>query len=306
MTNKIVVLFIFLLAAVPQAWAGAGASGAQILLQELGARPAGLAGAYTAWGADIDCLSWNPAGLAGLGKTDVAFMHGGGIEGMATEWLAGAAPVPGLGTLAAQILYQGMPPIDNQAPDQAPVEVKNLVFGIAYAATVFPGLRAGANAKLAVLTLGASRASVLAFDLGAQYALDRSTRLGAAVRQLGSGVKFQSASDPLPLTLAAGATRLLLAEGPHRFQAALDADYLVPEQNISLRAGGEYWFKRRLALRLGYLYSLQTSVNGFTAGFGVRFKFNRFDLNLDYALRPQAWGEGEIALENAVSLGMKF
>ena len=294
-----------LLAAAP-AWAGAGRSGAQILLQDFGARPAGMAGAYTALGSDINSLDWNPAGIANLEKIDVTLMHWSGVESMTTEWVAGAVPVPGLGTLAAQFVYAGQPPIDNQVPDQGTVEVRDMVFGVSFATTLAPGLRVGINGKMAVLTLGPSDTSALAIDLGAQYDIDDVTRVGAAVRQLGSDVKFNSDEDPLPTTWVIGVSRVFAGDGPHSFNADVDVDYLAPEQNTTVRVGGEYWFRHLLALRAGYAYSYQKTINTFSAGVGFRFKIAQVEMNLDYALRPQIWENSDFDLQNLISLGARF
>ncbi len=297
---------LFLVVLGTSAWAGPGQSAGQVLLQDLGARPAALAGAYTALGADLDCLGTNPAGLAGLDQGEVKFMHLGGVEGISTEWLAGAMPVPGLGTLAAQVLYRGQPAIDNQVPDEAPVDVRDLLFGVAFAFPLAPGLETGVNAKLLLLTLGPSDASALAVDLGARYALDESTRLGLALRHAGTGVKFRSDEDPLPLTVSAGASRVLLGGGPHELEAALDVDHLVPDQNWTARLGAEYRFRRILALRLGYAYSAELTVNSFSAGVGFRFDIGSVGMALDYAIRPQLWEEGDFDLQNVLTLGARF
>jgi hypothetical protein len=303
-TGGLAAAVLFGLAAC--AWAGPGQSAGQILQQDQGARPAALAGAYTAFGSDLECVGKNPAGLAGLEQAEVKFMHLGGVEGLTTEWLAGAVPVPGLGTLAAQVLYRGQPAIDNQVPGEAPVDVRDLLFGAAVAFPVVPGLEAGLNAKLLLLTLGPVDTSALAADLGVRYALDGATRLGLALRQLGTGVKFRSAEDPLPQTFSLGASRVLLPDGVHELEAALDLDYLVPDQNWTARLGAEYRFKRILALRLGYAYSAARTVNSFSAGVGFRFALGRVGMSLDYALRPQLWETGDFDLQNVLTLGARF
>jgi hypothetical protein len=288
------------------AWAGAGVSGAQILQQDLGARPAGLAGAYTALGGDIDCLGWNPAGLADLTHTELTFMHFGGIEGLGTQWLAGATPIPGLGTLGGQFVYQGQPAIDNAVDGEAAVEVLNMAFGVSYATGILPGLRAGLNAQAVLMTLGPSNTSTLAVDAGVQYSLDELTRFGAAIRHLGQDVKFRAVADPLPLTAALGASRVLLNDGPHSFTVDIDAAYLAPEKNLSLLVGGEYAFKRMVALRLGYAYSAQKTINSFSAGLGLRFKVYAVEVKLDYSLQPQFWEQSDFDLQNLISLGTNF
>jgi hypothetical protein len=288
------------------AWAGPGQSAGMILTQDQGARPAGLAGAYTALGSDLESIGKNPAGLAALEKTELAFMHLGGVEGLATEWLAGASPVPGLGTLSAQVLFRGQPAIDNQVPNEAPVDVRDLLFGVGVAFPISPGLQAGVNLKLLLLTLGPVDTSALAMDLGVRYALDEATHLGLALRQLGTEVKFRSAGDPLPQTCSLGASRLLVGGGVHELEAALDLDYLVPDQNLTACLGAEYRFKRILALRLGYAYSVARTINSFSIGVGFRFALGPVEMDLDYAVRPQVWESGDFDLQNVLTLGARF
>jgi len=288
------------------AWAGAGESGVQVLQQDLGARPAAMAGAYTALAGDIFSIGFNPAGLADLKKTELTFMHWGGIEGMATEWLAGAVPVPGLGTLGAQVLYLGQPSINNQVPGEGAVEVKDLLFGVSFSTSIMQRLKFGANAKIVLMTLGPADASAVALDLGSQYALDDSTRLGVAARNLGPGVTFVSVEDPLPMTLSAGVSRILVSGEPYVLTADLDVNYQVPEENVIVRLGGEYWFRKTLALRMGYAYSAVRTVNGFSAGIGFCFKVGEVNMALDYALRTQSWEESDFEVENLINLGARF
>ncbi len=285
---------------------GAGTSGAQALQLVKGARPAALAGAYAALAEDINAFGVNPAGLGQLEDLEAMFLHLNGIEGQATEWLAVAMPVEDLGTLGAQFMYRGQPPIDNYVDGEPTVEVKDMLFGISFARPVVPGLLAGFNAQLAVLTLGPKDASALSLDLGLQYALDEKARLGLAVRHLGTPVKFDQVEDPLPLTVVAGSSLVVADTGTHKLTGLLDLETVVPEENYLARLGAEYWFKGQLALRLGYAYSYQAFVGGLTAGVGFRFQVGNVNLGLDYALQPQTWEDNDFELENVLSLSARF
>jgi hypothetical protein len=295
------------LAMVQVAWGGVGTAGGQILQENYGARSAALAGAFGAQSGELESLAFNPAGLADLEKVDIQFMHVAGIESMMTEWFAVAVPASGLGSLAAQVLYRGQPSVDNQVAGESAVDSKELVLGISFARPIVAGISAGFNAQFLSLTLGPANASALAFDLGAQYALNDSTRFGLAVRHLGDEVKYHSAGDALPTVATASALWIPYQEGTHYLSTELDLERQISENNWVTHAGLEYWFKRLLALRLGYVYSAARSIAGVTAGVGFKFKVTAgVDMNLDYSLQPQTWEESDFELINRLSLGVTF
>lgn len=297
---------IIILSGAARSWAGAGVSGAQILQQLTGAGPAGMGGAYTACSGSIYAMGSNPAGLSGLKAVEIMFMHVGGFEGVSTEMLAGAAPIPGLGTLGVQALYSGQPAIDNDVPGEAALEVMDLVFGVSFARTIISNLTLGINAQVASMTLGPTDASVLSLDIGTQFQLNKGVQLGLTARHLGTPVKFVTEEDPLPLTMVLGAGFIPLDKVPHRLISALDVEYLVPEENMVVRLGGEYWFQRMLALRMGYAYSVHRTVGGMSLGMGFKFKAGKVNLVLDYTFLPEFWEAADFASRNLISLGVIF
>ncbi|NTV52380.1 MAG: PorV/PorQ family protein [Candidatus Firestonebacteria bacterium] len=287
--------------------AGVGTAGGQVLQDSFGPRAAAMAGAFAAQSGGLDSVGFNPAGLAGLEKVDIQFMHAAGVENMGTEWFAAGVPVPSLANLAAQILYRGQPAIDNGVAGEGGVESKELFFGISLARPIAAGISAGINAKMLSLTLGPANASALVFDLGAQYQLLENTRLGVSVRNLGESVKFHETADPLPTVATVAGLWTPFLEGTHKVNLEADADYQTTEQNRVARAGMEYWFKNLLAMRLGYAYSATRSVGGFSAGVGFRFKLTvGVNMNLDYSLQPQSWEDADFELVNRIGLGINF
>lgn len=288
------------------AFAGPGLSGAQVLQQRNGARPAGMGNAFSAMSGELCSLDVNPAGLHNLEKVEILLMHVSGLEGLSTELLTAAMPLSGLGVMAVQALYRGQPPIDNNVPGEAGVQAKDMVYGLTFALPFSAEFSAGLNAKVLALTLGPVDTSAVAFDLGAQYKLLPDLILGGVVRNLGTPVVFRSAEDPLPLTAQIGAAYALFNQIPHELRVSLDADYLAPDANLTMRLGTEYWFRRVLALRLGYSHSQDRSTQGLSFGVGFRFKAGKVDLALDYALQPQFWEDEDFETENLISFSVKF
>ncbi|MCK5217998.1 PorV/PorQ family protein [bacterium] len=297
---------IMILSGAARSWAGAGVSGAQILQQLTSAGSAGMGGAYTACSGSIYAMGSNPAGLSGLKTVEIMFMHVGGFEGLSTEMLAGALPIPGLGTLGVEALYSGQPPIDNDVPGEAALEVMDLVFGISFARPIISNLSLGINAKVASMTLGPADASVFSMDIGTQYQISKGVQLGLAARHLGTPAKFIMEEDPLPLTMVLGASFIPLDKAPHRLISAVDIEYIEPEENTVVRLGGEYRFQHMLALRMGYVYSVRQIVGGISLGIGFKFKAGKVNLVLDYTLLPEFWEAADFASQNLVSLGVTF
>ncbi len=286
--------------------AGTGVSGAQVLQQQSGARPAGMGNAFAAVSGGVYALGINPAGAHDLDKVEIMFMHAGGFEGISTEKLAALMPFPGVGVIGLQFLYRGQPNIDNNVPGEGVIEVKDMIYGLSFAGPIVAGFSLGVNAKVVSLTLGPVDTAAFSLDLGTQYEPLENLTVGLAARNLGPAVEFNTTEDPLPLTAVAGVSYLLTGSGRHELNTALDVSYLVPEENVSLRVGGEYWFRRMLALRLGYVYSGQGSVKGVSFGVGFRFKAGTVDMVLDYAMLPQFWEEEDFEAENLISLSVKF
>ena len=302
-----VTLFGLALCLAGPAWAGPGTSGAQVLRQPLSARTQGFAGAGSAWVRDVHALASNPAGLAGLETADVTFLHATGLEGMDTEWLAGAVPVAGLGTIAAQVLYRGAPDIDNLGADEPAVTVRDMVFGASFAREWAPGVRAGLNAKVLWLTLGPAEASALSVDLGVQADVTPDVWVvGAALRNLGTGVAYLEVEDPQPLTFAAGTAYRVLASDPHAITAMLDVEHVAPESQTLVRVGAEYRFQRQIAFRAGHEIAARRTVNGPAFGVGFLFTAGPVDFRIDFAVRPQVWQDEDFELANLLNLSAAF
>ncbi|MEW6104405.1 MAG: PorV/PorQ family protein, partial [bacterium] len=121
-------------------------------------------------------------------------------------------------------------------------------------------------------------------------------KIGAVVKNIGTRIKFEKESDPLPLCLKLGLSYLL----PKTLAPiTIVLDGTLPNDNSPyINIGGEYDYRKALAIRLGFKSCPQDEGSGLTAGFGI--KHQRF--SLDFAFQPQ----GELGNSYFVSLGSKF
>ncbi|MCK5241263.1 PorV/PorQ family protein [bacterium] len=303
----LVLICLSMLGMTLEVLAGSGLSAAQVLLQQNGARPAGRGGAFAAASQDIYAIHVNPAGAHDIEKMEIMLMHVAGFEGLSTEYLVGAVPLPDLGTVGLQFLYRSQPAIDNNVPGESAVNVKDMIYGLTFARSLMAGFSIGVNVKLLVLQLGPVDASAFSLDLGTQYKLNDQFTFGLTMRNLGTPIMFRSEEDPLPATLVVGANYVVYNKAQHKLVTALDMDYLIPEENTTLHVGVEYWFQRLLALRAGYVYSARKSVRGPAVGVGFRFQAgDKVDLVLDYTLLPQFWEDEDFEIENLFTFSVKF
>ncbi len=271
-----------------------GVTGADVLKTRVSARAAALGEAHSASAQDLSAFSYNPAGLARIKGPQLGFLHFGQAAGVGVEDLAYAHPLP-FGTLGAKLLFRGQPDIANPLATDAPVGAWDLMLGLGYAArpgrwlSELPGVLAEAEAGLVLKYLrshlGRYDADAFAADLGLQAAVGDGLRAGVAVLNIGPPIKFIEQSDPLPATLQAGVERAFDPLWGHQLNILADVE--APLQGrLRMHFGAEDWMSDSFALRAGYLLDNGESLNGMTAGFGVRLNQEGLIFNFDYAFRP--------------------
>src|SRR5208337_3484807 len=91
-----------------------GTATGDILKINSGARPAAMAGVYTAMGDDAYAVEYNPAGIAKVQASQAIFTHLESLADISYEYLIFATAAGSDGAFAAAFTYRYMPPIDNQ------------------------------------------------------------------------------------------------------------------------------------------------------------------------------------------------
>jgi long-subunit fatty acid transport protein len=276
-----------LLAAAPlfaAADKNAGTSGAAFLKIGAGARPAAMGEAVTAVIDDVNASAWNPAGLSKVTSPQFTAAHSQWLQGYNHEFVATAYPLS-WGVLGLSFTSLSVDGIERRATDS---DVPDSTFGsndTAYTLSLGKSLgeawSMGAGFTLVRESLAGRSASAVAGNLGVQWkASSRPLSLGAALRNLGSKVKFDAEGDPLPAVLSVGAgyrmsERLLLS-----------ADVRRPQYDkMSYGAGLEYTrdlpWEMKAALRGGYNTAgadVTSGTVGFTGGLGVTRRNWGFDM----------------------------
>jgi len=298
------ILLTLAAASTARAASGPAVSAAPVLQIPLGARAAGMGGAFTAVGDDVSTLYYNPAGLSNLNHKEVSFMYQRGLAGQNMEYIAGCTPVSFSGllgqghtTIGASVLFAQNGIIEVNRTDidgsflssESMSAGSDLIFTLAYSerggemefrhrGEVYRFLHlVGLSAKIVRSTLAQQySASAVAADIGYQM-LQPETRFGfgASVLNLGTKMTFVEEADPLPLTMRAGASYRPYLPGldPPADQSllvALDTDYVVPEREWHVNLGVEWTPLRHFSGRLGYQF--HSDIAGPTFGFGADWR----------------------------------
>lgn len=281
-------------------WAASLNEGSSWLKVPGSAEAAGMGGAFSAVGQDVNTLSSNPAGLALLDGPQLALMHNLWVQDLTTEHLAYGQAFPDLHGGAAL----GLDYVNFGSVDKYSVVAGVPVAGGSYTPTAFaltagygrelkeltPGLFGGLDLQALSQSLSGNSSFTLAADLGFLYQLPKEgAKFSLVFSHLGGSL--DQASLPLQLRLGASYSKAfgqpetaLEKTIPHRVTGTLEADLDLSGMDLSsFTLGGEYWYKELLAARLGYhfaAYGDLTGLAGLTLGAGVRYK----DFELDYAL----------------------
>jgi len=279
----------------------AGTSSAQFLKLDIGARAAGMGGAFAGVSDDSTAMYWNPAGLNRIPGGTVTLMHAAWFEGMSYDWFSFTQEVLNVGTIgigAQNMSYGSIKKLDSTGLETGAMNPSDRAVTVSYG-NRFLGVPAGINVKYISSTIDSS-ASAYAFDFGVMMGL-RGDRLmiGAAIQNVGKGLKFVNVESPLPMNVKIG--------GAYNFRknwlAALDINSPV-DSAVSFGAGTEYVHKMHdglsFVLRAGYNTRNNDTggINGITAGFGVKFS----GYSLDYAFVPY----GNLGDTNRISISINY
>ncbi|MBI3297145.1 MAG: PorV/PorQ family protein [Elusimicrobia bacterium] len=279
--------------------AGAGADPFNFLFLDANARPVALGGAYTALADDANSLLYNPAGLGALRGHEATFMHDQHFLGITQEYAAYASP-KGWSVNVNSLDFGETTKTTYANPSGAgfgAVGLTDLAAGAGYGRQFFERLRLGAGFKYIRESIADLTATGYAFDLGVQHdpALLRGLTLGAAIQNLGPSVRFQRASERLPLNMRLGAAYRFEALG-QRSAVALDVTKARSETPL-VGFGVESVVGGVLPLRLGFTTRNQAGL-GIT--FGLGWLHPRF--GVDYAFVPY----GELGSSHRMSVTVRW
>jgi len=288
--RKLWVLILLLpILALGQDFAKVGTVGAQFLKISIGARGAGMGGAFEGVANDVSSMFYNPSGLVYVQGTSVFVSHTAWMADMGFEALGIAKNIPDFGVVGIGMGYLGSGDIERTTVENPDGGIGNFstehwFASVSVARRLTDKFSVGGNVKFIRERLDDESSNAWATDLGVHYMTGfKSLRLAMSVRNFGpeiqlsgtyydldNGQPLSTSSEYLPyhfpLTFKIGMAMELYEDTDYRVTGAVDVEH--PNDNLErLRGGVEGVIWQKLALRTGYAYNHDSESLAFGAGF---------------------------------------
>lgn len=286
MKTRISLLIVCLLASAKIfASDGAGVTGAEFLKMGSGARPAAMGNAYTATGDDLYAVSFNPAGLANISRSQLGAMHSQWFQDINYDFVGFAYPTD-FGAFALSGATLKVTDVQKRDASESLLGHFNALdsaYALSYSRNIKSLLSVGATARYIRQEIDDANSSSWAADIGFIRRFDRRPlTLGFSIRNLGQSVKFREQSDPLPTLTTLGLGYSLLNE---RLKLAFDLKRSRTAE-FDFCSGVELRFDIstdvRAAFRSGYDSGLTDAGGAHGMSFGAGFGFGRIDFDFSW------------------------
>lgn len=284
--------------------AGPGTTGAEFLRINPDARIVGMGETYAALDTIANAAFTNPAALANTEQKNFSATHIVWFSEIQDETFYYQQPLSADWGLGAGLTFLHMDTISARdaagALTGTSYKASDTAVSLGIGKKLGKTFLAGSNIKVIQSKLADKKAQSYALDAGILWKdIMGKIAAGAVVQNIGTKIKFDQESDPLPLAVRTGIMYSPLEE--HNFIIACDAESYLKDGKINVHTGLEYWLTSYFALRAGYKTSTIADLDmtsGITAGIGI----NIGSLGLDYAFVPY----GILGETHRISLGFKF
>lgn len=275
-----------------------GSSGALFLNYSPSARASSMANSYSSITDDVFSIYYNPAGLVNLEKFELGASYTKSFEDLSNQYLSFAYPYK-IGKVLG-FSYHSFSDGDIQGYDAmgSPTSLiktvnKALTFSYSKAFTKDEIERAilngGISLKYIFQTLDNVSAQSFGLDIGVIYNIRpykywikeipaQEFRVGAVIRNLGPGLKFDKESSSLPLSLNFGGAWISYPWSKHKLIVSLENKISLDDE-YKILFGIEYLLFQLLSVRFGYETSKKIG-SSFSFGFGFKLSFVDFDYSI--------------------------
>jgi len=247
-----------------------------------------MGGAYVGVADDANAISYNPAGLSQLNKNEITAQHTEWISDVKHDFLAGAFPLRN-STVGFSIIYLSQGKLEGRTEDRAKsadFSAYDVATTISYSKSINEKVKLGTNLKIIQQKIETEHATGVAIDIGTLYNTSvKNLTAGLSFQNLGPKMTFISEGYNLPFTATLGAGYNI----KNAITLALDIKQKIYDNKTEISFGTEYTPINVLALRVGYLKSLNpedvTNVadfKGLGGGIGLRI----LNFSTDYAFVP--------------------
>jgi len=291
LTNRIVlgwiilVLIVALFGGFSVAEAGDGRTAADFLLVGVGARAAGMSGAFTAVSEGAAASYWNPAGLTGTRGGELMLGHFAWYQDITIEQGTIAYQLSEVSSLAASITYLNYGQIDGYDYNGSftnEITAYDWSGALSFAFKANENISVGLTAKFINQKLDDLNGSTFAADVGLKYSSE-TFAVAAFVGNIGPDIKFDNVSEDLPSLARVGISALPLNES---FLTSVEFEKRFHGGSV-MRQGFEYNFNEMYFVRTGYNFypneDERSFGNGMTLGVGLKLSGAEFD----YSYTPE-------------------
>lgn len=292
-----------------------GTTGAEQLLIPVGGRGIATAGAFVSNMVGIDALYYNPAGLAHIKGSEASFSYMSYLADINISNFAVGTNLGDFGALGFSLKtfnFGDIPVTTFDAPDGdgSTYSPSFMTVGLTYGKIITDRVSIGVTGKVISENIMDVSATGFALDFGVQYRFPSNLSIGAAVKNIGTNMKYTGQN----LTYKSGlpgaqpgspdATWQATTEEfqiPSYFELSTAYALNIDEENF-LQVGGtfrnnndsedlmkfglEYGYMNMFFVRAGYELPLKNSsesIRGFSAGAGVNYTTGGIGMTFDYA-----------------------
>nr|MDA3793413.1 PorV/PorQ family protein [Elusimicrobiota bacterium] len=305
-------LFFIVLIFYYSAIVSAETSGADFLKIGPGSRAQGMGGAFVAVSDDATAVYYNPGGLGFIKRQEINLSRLKYLQKTSFSRLFYTRPFEKAATAGLSLYYlnsSGIPAYDNKGKSLADINTGAFAVTLGIGARLFKDIAAaGINLKFIRETLAGRGASAIAADGGILIKKDiisatgvlkniDAWRAAAAVKNMGTKMKYFSSKESLPLIVSVGGAVELLSRD---VILSLQTDFL-PAGAGAVIFGAEYTFLDTVSVRAGWRekpFSAADADRGIRAGLGIK----NDNMAVDYAYSPY----NDIGNTHRVSLSLKF
>ncbi len=307
-----------------------GTSGAQFLKLDVDARVVGLGGANAAIIRGAMALYYNPAGIANMDESSIAFSYTDWIADIKYNYLAYQTPISGVGNVGVHVAVLTMDDMERttlEEPDGTGemFGANSWVVGVSNAHQLTDRFSFGVTVKYIREKISELSSGSVAFDVGTIYYTGfRTLRIAMSTRNFGTDthydgtelettydqdnnpstspieIRLNTQSHPLPLSFRLGLAYDFEFDEDNKLMAVLDG-YNTRDRGQQASVGFEYSWRNRLALRAGY--KMETDEESIALGGGYDFDISGFGtLGINYA-----WADlGRLENAHRFSIGLNF
>jgi len=252
----------------------------QFLKIDVGARAAGMGGAFVAVADDATALYWNAAGIARIeaNKSELSLNHANWPSDLSWDFVGAVFHVrhiPGAFGIGARAL--SMQPMVETTAYQPDPEVGTgrtfdagmMAAGLTYARSFTDKFSAGITGNFIHEGLADLSQQSFSFDLGTLYDVGTlGMKIGMAIQNMGSQIKFIDREARIPSVFRVGTSATLFQGADQKLIGSFEFSH-PPDNSERMNVGGEYSFRRYLFLRGGY--NINYDSQGIAGGVGFHF-----------------------------------